>query len=102
MGISSGLYAVPLAAFLQQNSPRIRRGQILAATNFVSFSAMLFASLVFWVARSLLGESAGRIFLVAASLTVAVLIPMVYYLPHQIIRALGRLGRGIRALFPTR
>lgn len=98
MGISSGLYGIPLSSFLQKNSPRTVRGQILAATNFLSFGAMLIASAAFWLARSVLGESAGIIFLGAGLLTVAAWIVMAYYLRRAMLRALRRLVYGLGSL----
>ncbi|MCL2348974.1 MAG: MFS transporter, partial [Planctomycetaceae bacterium] len=41
LGLMAGLYDVPLAAFLQKESPLEKRGRILAAYNFFSFSFML-------------------------------------------------------------
>ena len=90
MGISSGIYEVPLSAYLQYNSPKDSRGKILAGVNFITFSAMLIASLVFWVARSLLGSSAGIIFLIAGLITSIIFLVMLFVLPHQTWRALLR------------
>lgn len=48
MGLSAGLFEVPLAAFLQHRAPAEKRGTILAATNFLTFGGILFISVVFW------------------------------------------------------
>lgn len=47
LGISAGLFSVPLDAFLQHRSPVDQRGAILAAGNFLTFAGILFASLLF-------------------------------------------------------
>jgi acyl-[acyl-carrier-protein]-phospholipid O-acyltransferase / long-chain-fatty-acid--[acyl-carrier-protein] ligase len=47
LGISAGLFSVPLDAFLQHRSPPEQRGSILAAGNFLTFTGILFASLLF-------------------------------------------------------
>jgi len=47
LGTAAGLYEIPLQAFLQARSPAESRGSILAATNFLCFSGMLLASVVF-------------------------------------------------------
>ncbi|RCS54830.1 MFS transporter [Bremerella cremea] len=48
MGLSAGLFEVPLASFLQHRAPAEKRGTILAATNFLTFGGILFISIVFW------------------------------------------------------
>jgi acyl-[acyl-carrier-protein]-phospholipid O-acyltransferase/long-chain-fatty-acid--[acyl-carrier-protein] ligase len=72
IGFASGLYEVPLSSYLQHYSPERSRGRVLAAANALAFTAMLLASGMFWVLRSLLGESAGEIFLVASLLSLGV------------------------------
>ena len=47
VGLAAGLYDVPLAAYLQKESPKDKRGRILAAYNFFSFSFMLVFSGIF-------------------------------------------------------
>ncbi len=52
LGISAGFFDVPLASYLQHNSPLDRRGAILAAANFMTFSgialmAVLYAALTY-------------------------------------------------------
>ena len=52
LGISAGFFDVPLASYLQHNSPPERRGAILSASNFMTFSgialmAVLYAALTF-------------------------------------------------------
>ena len=50
IGISAGFFDVPLASYLQQESPIEKRGSILAATNFMIFSGMLVGSIIFGTA----------------------------------------------------
>jgi len=47
LGTSAGLFDVPLNAYLQHRSPPAARGAILAASNFVTFTGILLASLLF-------------------------------------------------------
>ena len=96
MGVASGLYEVPLVAYLQYHSPEKVRGQILAATNFLSFSAMLVASLMFWVMRTLLGESAANIFLGAGIITTIALVVLLSVLAKETADALARPVRRLR------
>jgi acyl-[acyl-carrier-protein]-phospholipid O-acyltransferase/long-chain-fatty-acid--[acyl-carrier-protein] ligase len=51
LGCSAGLFDVPLAAYMQHNSPKEHRGSILAASNLMTFGGMLIASLAFDVMR---------------------------------------------------
>lgn len=41
LGVSAGLFDVPLASYLQHNSPIEKRGSILSATNCLAFSGMM-------------------------------------------------------------
>lgn len=41
LGISAGFFDVPLASYIQHHSPVEKRGQILAANNFMLFGSML-------------------------------------------------------------
>ncbi len=49
VGTTAGLYDIPLAAYIQHNAPEETRGRLLAAYNFLSFSAMLVFTLLFFV-----------------------------------------------------
>jgi len=45
-GLGAGLYDIPLASYIQQNSPPAQRGRMIAAYNFCTFTAiLLFAGL---------------------------------------------------------
>ena len=51
LGTSAGLFSVPLEAYLQYRSPREARGSVLSASNFITFSAILAASILYMVLR---------------------------------------------------
>lgn len=86
LGISAGLYSVPLDAYLQHRSNPETRGTILAASNFLSFSFILASSALFWVMAGPLGLGPHQIFLVFGLCT----LPVAYYifqlLPQATIR----------------
>jgi acyl-[acyl-carrier-protein]-phospholipid O-acyltransferase/long-chain-fatty-acid--[acyl-carrier-protein] ligase len=86
LGISAGLFNIPLESFLQQRSDVKTRGTILAASNFLSFSLMLSASGRFLLLNSVLGMSASQIFLVSSVATVPVVIYAFAVLPQATIR----------------
>jgi acyl-[acyl-carrier-protein]-phospholipid O-acyltransferase/long-chain-fatty-acid--[acyl-carrier-protein] ligase len=52
LGASAGMFDVPLEAFLQHRSPRVRRGSILAASNFLSFTGILIAAGAYLLLRA--------------------------------------------------
>jgi len=52
LGFFGGLFDVPLAAYMQHYSPQKNRGSILAASNFMTFSGVLFVALAFGVMRA--------------------------------------------------
>ncbi len=56
LGMSAGLFSVPLESYLQQHSPRESRGSILSASNFMTFGGILLASLLFAGLRYPLGK----------------------------------------------
>jgi len=44
VGLGAGLYDVPLAAYIQKNSPKAQRGRMLAAYNFCTFTSVIIFS----------------------------------------------------------
>ncbi len=51
LGVSAGLFSVPLEAYIQHRSPPRHRGSVLAATNFLVFSGILISALAFGFLR---------------------------------------------------
>jgi acyl-[acyl-carrier-protein]-phospholipid O-acyltransferase/long-chain-fatty-acid--[acyl-carrier-protein] ligase len=104
LGVSAGLFDVPLEAYLQHRSPRDKRGSILAASNFLTFSGILVASglfaalrLPFWQGTELpgTGDAAGQlqpllssqqIFLLAGVLTLPVFVYIIWLIPQASLR----------------
>ena len=86
LGVSAGLYSIPIQAFLQHHSPRESRGSILAATNVLANSAMLTSAGLFWLGRDVLGMEARQIFLGLGLFTIPVLVYIVWLLPGATVR----------------
>ena len=88
LGMTAGLYDIPLQAFLQDRSPPQSRGSIMAAYNFLAFAGMLLASGVFWLLSSplALGLSARAIFLIGGLVTVPATFLIIRLLPFQTTR----------------
>jgi 1-acyl-sn-glycerol-3-phosphate acyltransferase len=51
LGSCAGLFCVPLDAFMQHRSPRQLRGSILAANNFLTFSSIMVATILYMLLR---------------------------------------------------
>jgi len=93
LGMSAGLFDVPLASYIQHRSPPERRGQNLAAVNFLVFSGILATSGIFYLLRmpragGVPAFSAREIFLFAGLATVPVFLYIIFLLPQASIRFL--------------
>ncbi len=95
LGISAGLFDVPLAAYMQHRSPREHRGAILAASNFLTFAGILASAVVYYLLRVPIEDAAGvkeplftarQIFLLAGLATVPVFIYIIWLIPQSSIR----------------
>lgn len=66
LGILGGFYAVPFDSFIQRFSPDKKRGQIVAAANFLSFCGVLLAPLMLFFFSEILHLTAAQGFLASA------------------------------------
>ena len=73
LGISAGMFIVPINAFIQFQSPRAQLGKILAASSFLSWIGVLLAALLAILCKSI-GLDAKHSFWVAGFMTLAVLV----------------------------
>jgi acyl-[acyl-carrier-protein]-phospholipid O-acyltransferase/long-chain-fatty-acid--[acyl-carrier-protein] ligase len=93
LGVSAGLFDVPLAAFMQHRSPPEHRGAILAASNFLTFGGMLIAAIGYLLLRRPVGGEAlftsRQIFLMCGLATVPVFIYIVVEIPQATIKFLA-------------
>lgn len=72
LGMFGGIYQIPLDSYIQVASPRNYRGQIIAATNFLSFFGVLCASALVFVITEVFGYNADKGFTIVGSLTLGV------------------------------
>lgn len=72
LGFFGGMYQIPLDSFIQVSSPHKFRGQIIAATNFLSFCGVLLASILVYTITEVLGFNADKGFTIMGSLTLGV------------------------------
>ena len=91
LGVSSGLFVVPLSAFLQHRSPPSVLGAIIAASNFLMFAGMLAATLGYLALTTTLFATeakpepllkAREIFLVCSVVTLPLVVYIVYLIPQ--------------------
>lgn len=96
LGVSSGLFDVPLASYMQDRSPPEHRGSILAASNFLTFGGMLIASVGYWLLRRPVNGVAlftsREIFLLCGLATVPVFLYIIALIPQATIKFLAWLA----------
>jgi len=86
LGASSGLYSVPLEAFLQYRSDPRQRGMVLAGSFFISY-VMIVCSIAFFYLLSVpLQLSPNLVFLIGGGLTLPVLIYSLRWIPDWTFR----------------
>jgi acyl-[acyl-carrier-protein]-phospholipid O-acyltransferase/long-chain-fatty-acid--[acyl-carrier-protein] ligase len=85
-GFFAGVFHLPMGATLQHRSPNGVKGGMIAASNFVTFSAMSAAAVLFWWLFNVQGLSASTIFVIIAALSLAVTIYICYLLPFFLLR----------------
>jgi acyl-[acyl-carrier-protein]-phospholipid O-acyltransferase / long-chain-fatty-acid--[acyl-carrier-protein] ligase len=95
LGLSGGLYDVPLQAYLQYHSPEKIRGSIFAATNVLTCSGTVAASVVYIFMSSFLNLSSGTIFLLIGLAMLPLVVILIRYTAYDTTRmavvALSRL-----------
>lgn len=72
VGMFGGIYQIPLDSYIQLTSPRKYRGQIVAATNFLSFFGVLCASLLIYLNSEVFGLESDKGFTIIGSITLIV------------------------------
>lgn len=89
VGLFGGMYEIPLDSFIQVASPRKRRGQIVAATNFLSFFGVLCASGLLYFVSEILGFSADEGFTIIGCLTLGVTVLFSFQFFDYLTRFIG-------------
>lgn len=78
LGICGGIFEIPLDSYIQVVSPRQSRGQMVAATNFMSFTGVLLASAMIYLNSEVLGIQSDRGFSLIGLLTLGVMIAFTF------------------------
>lgn len=95
LGIFGGIFEIPLDSYIQVASPRQSRGQMVAATNFMSFVGVLFASGLIYLNSEVLGIESDKGFALIGLLTLFITIGYTFqffdYLTRFLASILSRL-----------
>src|SRR5579864_2816622 len=86
LGVSGGLFAVPLGALIQHRPKPEEKGGVIAAANLVSFIGIALASGAYYVFRDIFHQTPEGIFLDGAILTLVTTAYSVYLLPDSLLR----------------
>ena len=89
VGIFGGLYQIPLDSYVQVASPHKYRGQMIAATNFLSFFGVLCASVLLYVITETLGLSPNKGFAVIGYLSLIVTVVLAFQFFDYLTRLIG-------------
>jgi acyl-[acyl-carrier-protein]-phospholipid O-acyltransferase/long-chain-fatty-acid--[acyl-carrier-protein] ligase len=94
MGFSAGLYIVPVHTLVQLKSPKYRRSEIIAASSFLTWLAMLASAGVVWICTNIFKFTTPELFVLIGdiALIVAVLITtyLIEFVPRLISAVLVR------------
>ncbi len=85
-GVSAGLFIVPLQSFIQLRAPADRRGEVLAASSFLSWVGVLLASGLLWTLSGPLGFSPGGCFTILGAITLVLTAVTLRVLPDFLLR----------------
>lgn len=88
IGLSSGVFIVPLQSFIQQRSPRERLGETLACMNYHNFLGVAVSAVLFIIMTKTFGITAKQCFLINGLMTAVLAIATFSVLPDFIIRFL--------------
>ena len=88
LGLSAGLFNIPLEAFLQHRSDPKIVGVNIAASNFIVFSFILGSSGLYYVLREFVGMTPSVIFLGCGLVTIPIAVIVFRLIPKQTIRCL--------------
>lgn len=89
LGIFGGIYEIPLDSYIQVASPRKSRGQMVAATNFMSFVGVLLASFLIYLNSEVLGLDSDKGFTLIGILTFGVMTAFTFQFFDYLTRFVG-------------
>ncbi len=100
LGLASGLFIVPLNAFLQQRSKHGERGRTIATNNFYNTVGLMLASAALWAFHDRLHVSPATLIFWSGVITLLATVYVVWLLPFHVVRLGFRVA--IHTLFRIR
>ncbi len=91
MGVSCGLFVIPLTAYIQQKSPADGKGRILATNNFIAFCGILLSSAMLWLFANVLKFDPAKVFIIFGFLSFFVIAYLCKLLPEFLLRFIAYL-----------
>lgn len=91
LGFFGGVWAIPLDSYIQIASPPTYRGQMVAATNFMSFFGVLLASLLIYLINDVFHLTSDTGFTIIGTITALVTIVIGYQFFDYVTRFIGML-----------
>jgi acyl-[acyl-carrier-protein]-phospholipid O-acyltransferase/long-chain-fatty-acid--[acyl-carrier-protein] ligase len=85
-GISAGLFSLPLQTFIQFRAEPAKRGEVLAASSFINWVAILIASAMTWLFSGPLAFSAAQGFSTVGAITLIFSLISFWVLPDFLLR----------------
>lgn len=89
VGFFGGIYEIPLDSYVQVASPKKHRGQVVAATNFLSYCGVLCASMMLYLTEEVLGYSPDKGFTIIGIITLCVTVIIGYQYFDYLARFIG-------------
>jgi acyl-[acyl-carrier-protein]-phospholipid O-acyltransferase/long-chain-fatty-acid--[acyl-carrier-protein] ligase len=86
LGFSGGFYLVPISALIQHRPDHANTGGVIAASAFLSWVGIIFASGIYFLFTSVLKLTPPQIFLAGAAMTFAGAVYALTLLPDALIR----------------
>lgn len=87
LGFAGGFFIVPVSAILQHQPEPSKRGEVLAAANWLSFVAIFLASGAYYLLARFWGLSPREVFLFGGGLTFAGAVIVLVLSPDSLVRA---------------
>lgn len=86
LGVSGGMYIIPIHAFVQLRSPDAKRGQVLAASSFLGWVGVLISAGLLYVFTNIFALSAAEIFTIISLMTLILTVITIVVLPDFLVR----------------
>lgn len=91
VGLFGGMYEIPLDSYVQVASPKKNRGQVVAATNFLSYIGVLAASGTLYLSGEIIGDHPEKSFGIIGTITLMMTVLIGFQYFDYLARFIGML-----------